>query len=362
MSFKPISIIRDALGMGGTPAADGSAAAPDAITPPVFDPPGASDWRPDPAARVRAPSRTVFARRAARLRQLADGHALADFLLFCAALCDEQQRLLDSDDGHCALGGLRVNLDAIVAGLRPRFTPGIAAAVADLQARDDTSLGLLGVNLAGGRLPEAGAAFAALPVLGAALQVGAVRSALVNAATAELPDHEVLACPVCGGAPVASVLRRGESGQAERHAVCGVCASEWHVSRIRCLACGGHEGISYQALVADGDASVADATAASVAGAVATPAGADEASGAPKHRRPAVELECCDNCHAATKIVSLERDPAVDPVADDLATLPLDWLAAEEGWLRYGFNLFFLAPEEEVIEGDDDFAEEDGRA
>ncbi|WP_085316913.1 formate dehydrogenase accessory protein FdhE domain-containing protein [Derxia lacustris] len=332
MSFKPLRFLRDAL----APAQPEPAA--DAITPPVFDLPG-SDWRPEPAARVRAPSATLFARRAARLRALAEGHALADFLGFAAAVADQQQRLLDSDDPQCALGGLRANFNAIVAALRPRFTPAIAAAVAALEARDDVSLGLLGANLAGGRLPEAGAGFAALPLLGAALQVGATRAALLNAALVELPEHEVLACPVCGGAPVASVLRRGESGHGERHAVCGVCASEWHVGRIRCLACGDNAGISYLAAVpADG---------------------ATEGAG---FKRPAVELECCDACHAATKIVSLERDPAVEPVADDLATLPLDWLAAEDGWLRYGFNLFFLAPEAEVIEGDDDFAEEDGRA
>ena len=55
----------------------------------------------------RLPSPRVFADRAARLRQLAQGHAMADFLAFAARLADAQQTLLDQrgpaprpDDAH----------------------------------------------------------------------------------------------------------------------------------------------------------------------------------------------------------------------------------------------------------------------
>jgi FdhE protein len=37
-----------------------------------------------------------------------------------------------------------------------------------------------------------------------------------------------------------------------------------------------------------------------------------------------------------------DKDPLVDPVADDLATLPLDLLVDEAGYERSGPNLFLL--------------------
>jgi len=289
--------------------------------------------RINPAAAVRAPSRTVFAQRAARLRQLAPGHVLAGFLDFAAAVADQQQVMLDSDATGCALGALRANFHTLIAGLESRLSPALLAAVDAIEARDEVRFGLLGLSLGAGALPPTDAGFAALPLLGAALQVGATRAALANAAGAVLANHEVLACPVCGGAPVASVVGRDPAAPTVRHAVCGVCASEWPVLAGKCLRCGARDGISHLA-----------------------------ANGGSDLPRPAVEVECCDECHAASKIITLDRDPDAEPVADDLATLPLDWLAAQSGWLRYGFNLVFLAPEDEVIDGDDDFAEEDGRA
>jgi FdhE protein len=37
-----------------------------------------------------------------------------------------------------------------------------------------------------------------------------------------------------------------------------------------------------------------------------------------------------------------DRDPQVDAVADDLATLPLDLLVSEAGLQRHGVNLMLL--------------------
>ena len=42
------------------------------------------------------------------------------------------------------------------------------------------------------------------------------------------------------------------------------------------------------------------------------------------------------------KILYQEKDPALDPLADDVATLGLDMLMAEEGWQRGGHNPFML--------------------
>ena len=54
------------------------------FSPPATEPP-----------RLRVPAATVFAERAARLRQLAPGHALEPFMRFLTLLAEAQQSLLD---------------------------------------------------------------------------------------------------------------------------------------------------------------------------------------------------------------------------------------------------------------------------
>ncbi len=57
----------------------------------------------------------------------------------------------------------------------------------------------------------------------------------------------------------------------------------------------------------------------------------------------AVRAETCDSCKSYLKIVYQEKDPRVDPVADDLATLALDMLVDEAGYSRSGPNLLLIA-------------------
>ena len=122
-------------------------------------------------------------------------------------------------------------------------------------------------------------------------------------------------CPACGSHPVASILRIGDAGHGVRYATCGLCATEWHVTRIKCVPCLNTRGIAYQAI--------------------------DGASGNP---HPAVKAETCPDCHASLKIVSMEKDPLVDAFADDLATLALDMLVDDSGFHRAGRSLFLFTP------------------
>jgi FdhE protein len=46
------------------------------------------------------------------------------------------------------------------------------------------------------------------------------------------------------------------------------------------------------------------------------------------------------------------KDPQMDPVADDLATLNLDLAMASEGYQRTGRNLFFVTGQTEPSSGD----------
>jgi FdhE protein len=52
----------------------------------------------------------------------------------------------------------------------------------------------------------------------------------------------------------------------------------------------------------------------------------------------ATRAETCENCRGYRKIVYRENDPAVEPVADDLASLALDVLLSEHGYHRLSAN------------------------
>ena len=52
--------------------------------------------------------------------------------------------------------------------------------------------------------------------------------------------------------------------------------------------------------------------------------------------------ETCDACKGYLKIIYREKSPAADPVADDLATVPLDLLLEQAGYNRMSPNLLFM--------------------
>ena len=67
-----------------------------------------------------------------------------------------------------------------------------------------------------------------------------------------------------------------------------------------------------------------------------------ELAGGSEQKVAAVRGETCDGCKSYLKIVYQEKDPLVDPVADDLATLALDLLLDEAGYQRAGPNLLLM--------------------
>jgi FdhE protein len=88
--------------------------------------------------------------------------------------------------------------------------------------------------------------------------------------------------------------------------------------RVKCSSCEADKGIEYLALDSGG-ATAPDGTPAS---------------------QP-VRAEACNECKTYLKIMAQEKDPLVDPAADDLATLALDVLVDEQGFARSGPNLLF---------------------
>lgn len=323
--------------------------------------------------RLRMPQRAeVFSARAARLRQLADAHPLGDYLRLMAALVDAQQRVLDnfqaerpSDESieqaqqHCmplvpATGGydagrwqplLAPLLDAVAA--QPGLPAPVRGVLERIRTADPAALeGAAQALLAGhGKGVDAASA----PFLMAALQV-LWTSVASTFDAGEVPMLDVPnVCPVCGTLPVASVVRIGGAHEGYRYLACGLCSTEWHMVRVKCTHCEASEHVAYHVVDKSGDAAVSGAQALAAAGAVEATAGADEvakrADGRPTLDEAAkrvasspIRAESCDDCHSYRKIFYQDKDPFVEPVADDLASLALDVLMGEAGYARANGN------------------------
>jgi FdhE protein len=263
---------------------------------------------PDPAR--------LFQARAARLEALARDHPAGPFLALLARVAraqDAAARALPAAapraGGAAAGEAARLERDpawrgvlrAVVAGCRGAELPAAArAALARLAEASDQDL----EARAGAVLAGAPDDLAAAPFVGAALQVVFTRRAAALDAGAVAPAEAE--CPACGSPPVAGVILGNDRS---RHLCCALCATRWHLPRIRCAACQANDAISYLSI-----------------------------EGAP----PGVRAETCDRCRSYLKLLDLQELPEAEPLADDAATIVLDLLMGERGYRRAGVNL--LAP------------------
>ena len=288
---------------------------------------------------LRLPAPGLFAARASRLQALAPGHAMAPILRFAAALADGQERLwagLTPAPLPPAELLARCRESAMPPLAAPAWWPGPAwhdlvrrlAAELAPQAPEPGTLSRLAECQDDWLETQAqtlltgdgqGLDLAAVPLIGAALQVcwsaAAARLTPSTIAPPGLVETPPGVCPVCGAPPVAAVLRIGGQEDGLRYLHCGLCASEWHVVRAKCSLCDNTRGITYLGLAEPG---------------------------AEPDAQPAVQAEACPECRGYLKLCRVERDPNLDPWADDLATLALDLLVDQEGYERAGLNFFLL--------------------
>lgn len=144
--------------------------------------------------------------------------------------------------------------------------------------------------------------------VGAALAVywaGMARG--VRPGLAQQPAQNQGTCPICGSPPVGGVLEGGASGVRYLH--CSLCEAEWRYPRVTCSGCGATDNVAYLGFEDDPSP---------------------------------VRAECCGDCGSYIKALNRGGAPDGDVVADDLATLALDYKLAEEGSQRYGYNPFLL--------------------
>jgi len=277
----------------------------------------------------------LFAARAARLRELATHDSLGGYLGFAAAIAAAQQAALDGlelpplDPAACAVAfahgmppvparGLRRGPEwlalfariAAALAAQPGFPPAVAATGARLAALAPAALESHAERLLAaedGRDVDPAAA----PFVIAALQV------YFSVLAAQLRPEDVAiterggTCPVCGSLPVASLVRVGAPYGGYRYLHCGLCATGWHRVRVECTQCGANRGIAYQSI-----------------------------EGGPA----AIRAETCDGCRSYRKIFYEEHDGAVEPIADDLASVALDLLLAEAGFHRASANPLLWQP------------------
>jgi FdhE protein len=294
--------------------------------------PGTIEAPPGDIPFLLLPERDTFQARAARLSALAEGHALADYLQFLAALARTQHESLSlfrpvrlpemqelercREHGMPPLGArgwdrdpvwreaLRAILAKLEAGALPEAT---GATIARLKDMDDASLERVAETLLAGEHDDM-LDRAAIPFIGAALQAYWLHLVTTLGAGAfgrlEVPHL----CPACGSAPMVSVVGTG-SDHGLRYLTCPLCNTQWHAVRIKCVFCDTTKGISYYGIEGGSDA---------------------------------VKAETCDTCHGYLKILYMEKDPNVDALADDVASIALEVLMAESGLTRKGTNFFLF--------------------
>jgi len=283
-----------------------------------------------PFARLPDPT-TLFSVRAERYRALADHHPLASYLLFLAALSDNQRRVQDGlaapdmpkDDererarsfGMPPLDRGRFIADGAFGATLDRLL-GLAADI----AMPDAARAALARSLTAGPAAREAMVRAVLadsiPIealadhvfVAAALQVHFARRA------APLDGRRLVAvgagaCPACGAPPVASLVVGWPRAENARFCACSLCSTMWNYVRVKCTLCGSTKGITYRE-IEGGDG--------------------------------LVRAETCEGCRRYVKVLQQQRKPELDPVADDVATLALDLLVRELGYRRGALNPYLL--------------------
>jgi FdhE protein len=296
--------------------------------------------------RIRLADRgSVFARRAARLRKLAAGSALGDYLQFLAVLVDAQQAALAQVSvslpaaAHIDRSGEH-GMPPIQAATWPRppqwpetleflcaalaaqtgFPAGVSDSISAIRRATPAWLEAQATAILEARneavdIPVAPLVMAALQVHWVAL---AARFVADEVKALDVPG----VCPLCGTLPVASLVCAMRPYQGYRYLHCALCATEWHMVRVLCSQCGASgKNIAYHSV----EDSAADKSSSEQGGA-------------------AVRAETCEQCHAYRKILYQEKDTGVEPVADDVASVALDLLLGEAGYHRASGNPLLWLP------------------
>ncbi|MCW2270937.1 formate dehydrogenase accessory protein FdhE [compost metagenome] len=271
-----------------------------------------------------------YSKRAARLRQLAQGHAMGDYLDFCAQLAQAQQQLLEHIPLPSALvTGLaerlgtgqppldnadyprdrywQTLLHGLIDHLHADANPAVRATLDSLREHSPEQLEDLASALLTGDFEQVGSGQALFVWAALSLYFTQLASALPASASAALGEQRQH-CPVCASAPVASVVMTGAQAGL-RYLQCSLCECRWHMVRVKCSNCEGTGALDYWSL---------------------------------DRQDAAFKAESCNDCHSYLKVFYPEKDRDQELLADDLASLALDAEVEREGYGRSGISPFLF--------------------
>lgn len=277
-----------------------------------------------------APSAQVFAERAIRFDELAaeDPSEWSGYLHLLAQLCRAQQHVLDTHPQTLPPLAQTATLlpTADGAELPTHFYPlfrslllelkGKVPAVAQTTLDNLASLTYsdaeeLACRVLQGTLSPAEAPYQIW--LHAALQImwtaWAIQLQEDDVPIIEQRSH----CPCCGSEAVASIVLINNDLHGLRYQHCPTCNSRWNALRAKCTFCNDQSSIALQ-----------------------------DISATPYSALQGARAESCDACHNYRKLFMQQHQQYAEPLADDLASLPLDILMGENGYQRGGHNPFLI--------------------
>jgi FdhE protein len=261
-------------------------------------------WTGNPLGGVKAPEALIlpdpatrFARSAARLEALSEGHAMMEWLRFMGQLATAQDVAAKAPtpfagpdrtavdqavearipplaaDGHRRAPAWRDGLAMVLDNVDNRKMPPQAGAViANLRNRENGAVETLADEFLLSAIAPADAG-AALYVV-AALQVYFTQMAagLPAGSLRLLPQRGL--CPCCGSTPVSGVVTASGRTPGTRYLYCSLCGTAWNYVRATCITCGETRSLSLKGI--DGDSEV-------------------------------IKAETCNECHTYAKIMYQAR-------------------------------------------------------
>ena len=272
--------------------------------------------------------KNLYQRRAKRLRELAQNHPLSDYLLFAADIVESQLSTLEKNplppQQFEQLNDIeplnaktfkrnhiwREYLTEILDEIKPKANEQVAATIEFLEKASSAELEEMANKLLAQEFNLVSSDKAVF--IWAALSLYWLQAAQQIPHNSQVENAENLHhCPVCGSLPVTSIVQIGTS-QGLRYLHCNLCESEWNLVRAQCTNCNSHDKLEMWSL--------------------------DE-------ELALVRAETCGSCESYLKIMFQEKDPHVEPVADDLASIFLDIEMEEKGFARSGLNPFVFPAE-----------------
>ncbi|MBF0750605.1 MULTISPECIES: formate dehydrogenase accessory protein FdhE [Pasteurellaceae] len=273
--------------------------------------------------------KNLYQRRAKRLRDLAQDHPLADYLLFAADVVESQlatleknplpQQEIENTSGIEPLnakifkrdGIWREYLAEILHNIKPKANEQMAATIESLEKASSTELEGMASQLLAEEFNLVSSDKAVFLWSALSLYWLQLSQQIPHASRLENTEN-IHYCPVCGSAPVASMIHIGTS-QGLRYLHCSLCESEWNLVRAQCTNCNGHDKLEMWSL---------------------------------NEELALIRAETCGSCETYLKMMFQEKNPNVEAVADDLASIFLDVEMEEKGFSRSGLNPFLFPSQE----------------